>query len=888
MNLKLDLLGRFTYEHPVYIIAYAANAPNSNTEIVSLSFNNLNANQYFSGVGNTVTLLAEWLLPEKTGLGETPLLLHFELKESFDFDEPVSIDLASLVTPEQADGLNLKMDYTTIPNGGGSLPVTWDPQTRQAEFTPTEAGTYALLSVPLYDQRTPNDTAQEVEEPFVWEPQVDHSQVSDFTGSISYAHPVSIPPGPNGIQPPVGWVYSSAGTNGNAGALLALPYGAGWSMTQHIDIVQSLGTCQEASPEDPNSTSDSGVACEKQVQYGQNLYYTPYTLSFHGSQYELFHSSGKGSNGDPGRYHAAGDAGLYVEYCKAREGHSVSSVCVSSDDSDSNTNNGIPDEIGHRSVGFWIVKTPSNKAYRLGYTNNSEQEIRFGHTHAELDNYAYKWRVDRIQDRFSNTVTYTYDEAFKPGLNETNKWYRVQAVQSVLTQISYGDNNTYTIDFSYGNGAVAQESIAGWNTLGTLRMVHVETRSLVSIIVREDGNDVHVYRPKYVWEQYGTNDAQTPPTPGPVSQSQSTECADHAFGSERQDVHPRNIGILVEIQDLGSALQGRTETYDVRFGYTFYLTARKRLGYRSGTTDLRYCAPIMTEMTTLYGPLNQPTAEYAVREMGLEANSYGDSSDGLYFIKYDMGEFESDGDEIKDRTYSFYNTVTSQTEHSGNTLNAPDIVTYYEYNLPQHLGQDNSFQGFADVRKCEGGSCTGNWLRKNYFDFAAYDWTASDSTLTGKLTRHVIDDSVGGRNYRLDNTYDVLSNQVSGVPTDTRHPILITQVEYDKRNGGNVDTQTQFEYDMYGNQTIIKEYGGNGSVRRTTETNYVYNANSDNTGRWLVNLPWQTTLWDNEDNPFTILSRVRSRYDGAACGDQTGYVPTNGLLTNKDVYIPGG
>jgi hypothetical protein len=80
--------------------------------------------------------------------------------------------------------------------------------------------------------------------------------------------------------------------------------------------------------------------------------------------------------------------------------------------------------------GFWVIKTADNITYRLGYTDDSEQRLKgmengsqdrmkswsktlnWNNANAYPGPYmnALRWQVDEAQDRFGNTINYSYLE----------------------------------------------------------------------------------------------------------------------------------------------------------------------------------------------------------------------------------------------------------------------------------------------------------------------------------------------------------------------------------------------------------------------------------------------------------------------------------------------
>ena len=845
VNLKIDFLGRFTYDHPLYVIAQADNGPPATTEIITLTFGALNAQKYFAD-DSYVQLLADRLPKDKRALGERPWLLQFEILDGYPIGESLTIDLSSLLN-DPTNNLTLTMLYKPSEGAGDILPVTWDAQEKVAQFIPPAAGEYTLTYTWSEQANISLSSAgptSEEEVPVVSEPQINLSQVGEFTGSVSYAYPLTIPPGENGIEPPLILTYSSGAFNGGMGDVQSNPYGAGWSLTAHVDIVQTLSTC--------HPDNSGGHTCEKAVDDGNGNTYNQYRLNLFGSNYELFHANGKNNNGNPGRYYAVGDASLYVSYCK---GSSVEQVCQDADNDDG-TSNGIPDSGGQRSGGFWVVKTAANKTYRLGYTNESEQEVRSGYEiGSDLDNLAYRWRVDKISDRFANTVTYAYVEE---EITDSLGGWGVQTTTSRLTEINYGSNKI-EFDYSY----LGHYSIAGWSR----RIISIEHYILSGIAVRVDSipQPVRTYSLTYNWERYGDYDGSDNL---PVSVNQSTTCHSYKFGAEDGDYSPNTASLLQGIQETDRAGSSRRTEKDVTFSYYFYRTAKIHLGHRNGTTSRIYCAPFMVSMNTFYGPMSTPTVEYTF-----------DENQSDYYVTPDNQQNPSPGD-----WFRYNNSVQSQTIYSGWVNDAPNMHTHFKFAQPDYQGPEDTFQGFKEVFRCEGGnSCEndGGWLRKTKSSYLAEKYTDNNSTFTGKLNKTESYHANGVLVASMQNWWKILDTAATA---STRHPIVYRTEVTDNR-GGMAVNRTEFSYDAYGNQTQVRELGGrafNSTPWRTLETMYVYNTNL-NDDKWLINLPWRVTLWNGnaDGGNGDIVWRTRYRYDNLAAST----TPTDGLLTHKERLI---
>jgi RHS repeat-associated protein len=186
-------------------------------------------------------------------------------------------------------------------------------------------------------------------------------------------------------------------------------------------------------------------------------------------------------------------------------------------------------------------------------------------------------------------------------------------------------------------------------------------------------------------------------------------------------------------------------------------------------------------------------------------------------------------------------------------------------------------------------------LEENHFLTKHFEHT--DAPLTGKLSWQVLltpDNQVMARseeNWVMQHVpIPLTANPTRYTDIPLRTQTIQYSTYYGVNSSHNVGTRTDYTYDDYGNPELVREYGGavsGGTPYRVQETLYVHNTDPAN---WLIGLPWRQTVWDGEPNnndPSKIISRQRTRYDGAECTATSTQIPTSGLVTATDTYNPG-
>ncbi|HEY1409915.1 MAG TPA: hypothetical protein VF434_13310, partial [Promineifilum sp.] len=720
LDLPFDILGRSTFPVPFAVRLSAKNISQPSVTTVEQTFSGLTTDDYLPVLLDADLLLEQRYDRYDGGFARPQPLLWLESREKL-VAAPLVVDLSPLLTGDPPKDLILSVlryaDEDKLPE---PLEAKYDPDLLLLTFTPPGDGRYLIeWSRPLpktdADEDTPARaiTVTEPELPQGWTPTYHAPLVSEFNGSVSFSYPILTPPGPAGLQPNLGLSYSSANGNGLIGRLQADEVGFGWTNTALIDVTQSLKTC------------NGDDICETPVDLDGNPgggTYNQYTLSFNGAGHELVHSAGKAGNGLSGRYYAQGNPGLYVELCKAP----FSAYCAFS-----GTN------INTQSDVFWRIKSADNTTYRLGFTTNSEQELRFPAQASSVDNKALRWRVDTVTNRFGSVMTYTYLEDTYSGWVHPEYFH---APSSYPTTITYGG---YTVNFGYQwvpNSAYRDQ--------GYGYVVSWHTRYLSDILVSWPGQQIRRYALGYDWQRYGTdNDTGDPPIP-----NQSTWCADFDWVLDFNDpgnpddnikYTPDKLPMLVAIHEFGSTDTAKSSQADTTFSYSFLGTGE--YDHANAPAHVRYCSPYMTSVETIYGPAdpNTPTTAYvwrATQQSYQAAGSYPNTS-------------------VLSR---WANLVEKETTYSGFAADAPDQNVWFRYTTPDMQGNEDTFQGFITVDRCRDAACTGAWAAKETLTFLTQPYHDVDAALTGRLSIRNVYKAGGALMARTENTWAMLDED--GVP----------------------------------------------------------------------------------------------------------------------------
>ncbi len=912
VNLKVELFGRFADPHTFAVRAEAANSVIPVYDYLRMTFAPLDGSRYFDDDSNIV-LKAERLPRNRyrTFRGD---LLRFELMPGRKENDALEIDVSGLLDQGKRDEGELALFYRSSNERKVEIPLTFEKASAKVAINLPGPGEYSLRYRDDASTRGEENAREaatatggaEDELPTGWVPTFQSPTIADFSGSVSYEYPMVVHPGPNGLQPPLSLVYNSGQSNGTMGNGQGDPVGFGWSLTSRIDIVQSLFADRDERNRDcPGDNACLKLVDKDLVQSTEN-FYNQYTLNFQGHSYELIHKNGLDSNGQRGRYYAAGNAGMYIELCKS---YLVDSTIHWSDSCKKHKEDGDdPQHSDQISRVFWIIKTADNTTYRLGYTPNSEQEISDGHAFGgdlnnqemKVDNTALKWRVDTAIDYFGNKMAYVYDEDHfnGPGGEPDNDevadsdlagWDDIYVPASYLLHIYYDkygvdeDGNDlfrYEVRFNYerippetyNQGAINDE--LSW-----------QTRFLESIEVRKGTSILREYYLYHQWEKYGT---------GSAYEKQKERCSGFDYDQDNDgdtDYVPDKTNLLTAITEnviVNNKPKSRicapndneshcAQNPDRVFEYSFWETGEiNQVGVRD---HLIFCSPYMQSFETLYGPAdpNVPTVSY-------DFNNKVVYPDSAY----------RDDDDFDSRQYTdlYYHTVKKQTVYSGSDNDAPPMVTEYQYGNANFEGVSNALQGFTSVTSYEGGPPSGGWQRKAVMNFWAEPYFENDSTLTGKSKDLSIHDA--SKELLKEETSWIMlhysASGANGVNPNSRHPVVSVQKSTDKRGGGSALTRIGYKYDIYGNRTKVQEFDEDADpgeeLYRTLETLYVYNTDTDEENDyWLVNLPWRETMWvgDAGGPEAEIVWRNRYRYDDSDCSDPD-KKPTKGRLLFLDQY----
>ena len=796
------------------------------------------------------------------GTGYYPRL-RFTLRNGVQPGEVLQINLTSLVTTEQMSQGYLTLEIyqdNTIPT---LVNAQYDSTSHALIFTSSGAGLYTMRFKLNEGQQTLQRLAPETDPdmPVGWVPTFHEPTVAQFSGATTYNYPLLIPPGAAGFQPNLSLNYHSGGSNGIIDHYAQSdPFGWGWQLDGLMEVSQAVKFCNW-----------NTKICPKNAYWGSDDHAHPgtieFTLNIGGTGYELTHEDGVASNGYTGRYFLKGNSSIYVAYCGAPSpGLSAVPWACSDVDTDDGTVDGFASEVGHQTHTYWVVVTPENATYRLGYRAMSEQEL-FGdrgdgfllETGEEMGSWntgyghALRWRVDKASDRFDNTIVYSYTEHDLPNS-------KLHTNPSYINQIDYG-NNKITFHRAYRDGALGgippndNPAPISWQVEYFDRIV-IEAGSSSSNM-----GVVRSYELRWDWQKYGKQGTNGAPYPGV---EQSAVCA----SQDTENYEGWKAGLLAGITELdknGQNILGESDVWDgqgnliggatstVSFGYIFLKTG----DFDNSYPDIR-CHPYMGKVFTIYGP--PPSGGVANPTVTFDY-------DDAIAVKYNISTVTDNRvNPVKDKTVFDGMGASYQTTYTYDSADAHHVI-YSVY--PDSNGVE-IFSGFQKVVST---------VKENGVTHHSQTTVFAKQEKYGANQTYNDDWPLNGR---------ILSVEIPGWQKATNtwglHPVPNTQIvvlnqtqHQDFRGTGTTTTTIYSGYDAYGNPATVTENSPN--AQRVTTTQYVQNINPA-AGYWLVGLPWEvTTTIDGE-----LASKMQYRYDGAGCGNPAGQVPTLGLVTAIDTY----
>ncbi|MEM7115906.1 MAG: hypothetical protein AAF614_25920, partial [Chloroflexota bacterium] len=759
--------------------------------------------------------------------------------------KPIALNLNELITVEDAQQNTLTIVRMTEDNEPVEITHTYQSESNSIHFIPTQRGTYQVTiqsNVPTSD-----------EPPASWEPTFNEPVVSEFQGAATYQFPVTTPPGPNGLQPNLAFIYNGGASNGVGRKTHHGPLGWGWSLGGMVEVSQGVQLCRHNGGLLCPTHSIMGTHASMPDDYGAEL-----TLSIDGTGYELEHVNGFKENGYPGRYYVLGNAAIYAEYCNTIDGISASAICLAADDGANP--DGYVATNGHVSRGYWVIKTAGNITYRLGHNVDAEQGIYDAENGSSgrmrswskntVNNMTYsyagalRWRVDTVSDVFDNTIEYTYAEHSGPNPS------RAHAPSSYIDKITYGGNaivfNLTPRNTKYGSLDVNGD-VVSW-----------QTHEFDSVEVQSpEGNTIRTYDLTITAEEHGSDDG-SPDTP--TDAIQTTWCM-----KQNRHNYEWKVGTLTAITELGG--DGTAREYpgqnsplsdendqtrvnvtntaplpDVEFNYQFRPTR-----WRTENPEFYYCHPYLLNVFNVYGPPASGSNE--------------DTPTPTASFEYQADD-RSIGYERLDDNDAFVQVVTTKTVEAG--WNRGTFVTTYDYEKDGAIsatyrarstpgqGDTISFNGFTSVTSTQyDQNAQVHLTRKtNYWAAGLSGRHFDNSTFNGRIANQI--SKVDNKDIIVTvNTWEILTDFTGG--TKTRTPIIDRTLTEDRR-GTTVAVVTDYTYDIYGNQTSVTT-SGHGEQKKV-ETLFDPNVSIDQ-NIWIVNAPWRIKVY----NWSTVLSDTEIRYD---------------------------
>ncbi len=511
---------------------------------------------------------------------------------------------------------------------------------------------------------------------------------------------------------------------------------------------------------------------------------------------------------DYGRYYAKDAPGLYVERFNPRGG----------DSSAANT-----------TKEYWIVRTPDGTRYRLGFTNNSEQVLyrtceHHGNpgqgeptcSYAGAANYyaAYRWRVDEVRDAHDNTMEVSYTET-----KGTCGYAYYRNTASVLKEIRYNHSSQ-----GWGSKVEFVHSGFGYQPGCFQPAIFGNPGRLLGIKVWHLGQVVWSYELAYEYFQ--------------------THTAAEIRALSAVERHE------------GDYQSGQSQSLPAT---TFEYTLKP---------NKEWCDP------GFHGPdcdTDWEKEAFSYPRLSAVENGYGGRSELSYQDDGRGGPWWE----------GFYNYRVVQTEtYDGLTANPTKAAYAYDTPCYNQYG-DNLPPG---AKKCPGraAKATGPLVGHDQVTATQYDFngttplatqvhqyyipgvTGYQYALLGREYLTLLRDGGGNDMRRTDNAYQVANLG----PTTVTHLDETTTADV---VGGQLFGRTaEFDYDGYGNTTVVREYNHNDELYRRSVSEYVYNNDAD---VWIVDRVSRQRVY--ERNEVEEESRTDYYYDNR---DTHGATPTVGEL----------
>lgn len=378
---------------------------------------------------------------------DKPVELTVSLEGLVDLSKLGADQTPFLVTLDEVSGAWIRVPLESV-----------DPKTNTVSAEITHFSTWGVGVGPSFPQNGANILL------------FDNANPDLATGRAKYSVPLWTPPGRNGMAPSLSLSYSSGKVDGILGNVQSPWVGMGWNVDT-VEIARKITNCPDCSPQ----------------TWG---YDNKFLLLFNGIGYELLPDVSV-----PGRFHTSAESFLYIQL------------------HNNNLGNNSPAALNATGE-WWEVVERDGTRWRLGWNSDSEQRAAmFGYPSAAfaLSGYggsatnavAYRWRADRVTDKFGNGMTMSYFE--ETTLYATGAYFD-QA--NYLDTISYTTHTSaspapgYSVNFVREARTLDQPPTTGPGSNG-------DSYRLDRIDVKYGANVVRTYNLGYSLLLYGPDDMKT-------------------------------------------------------------------------------------------------------------------------------------------------------------------------------------------------------------------------------------------------------------------------------------------------------------------------------------------------------------------------------------------
>jgi len=303
----------------------------------------------------------------------------------------------------------------------------------------------------------------------------------------------------------------------------------------------------------------------------------------------------------------------------------------------------------------------------------------------------------------------------------------------------------------------------------------------------------------------------------------------------------------------------------------------------NGSTDILWYSPGEYEDTFVFAELF-PTEQ--ANQLKTISNGMGEETTLYYGALVDEMIRDREAGNAWDQGVPIAMQVLKRIEV---TDGISDVVqsTNLDYHNGFYHAVEKEFRGFASSQDVSSGDAS----MPSLMTYSQYHLGQENEVLKGLPKSINVQDAAGNSFLTETQTWNA-KKLLDGAAGETRDVYFaeLTQVDKiitEKGAGDGVSLKWEYQYDNYGNTTIIKEFGRDGGSwndERTTINRYS-SENATSLDNWLLTFPIESMVLDGNDN---IVSKQQWFYDDESFSGASLGVVTKGNLTLQQAWVNPG